>query len=307
MKGNPRAAVCTALAVASWSTAATAFALALAHQSPFEVLLVASATAVVALAVALTLRCKWGALRAAPRATLLRYCLLGLLNPVAYYLMLFGAYDRLPPQIAQPVNYTWPILLVVLLALRQRQRVPLFKYGCMALSLAGVVVISSGAAGTDAGFSFTGLAMGLCSALLWAAYWVAGSGGGTIDEVAGLFLGFCTGTLCLLLAAPFVGVHYDSWQGVGASVYVGLFEMAVPFVLFRIALQTARDVAMVNQACYLAPFISLWIIHVVFGTHIQPFMYLGLLLIVAGSLLASRPAGKPLLAGKTPPLSQKTE
>ena len=42
----------------------------------------------------------------------LYYAGLGLLNPVAYYLVLFKAYDLLPAQVAQPINYAWPIVLL---------------------------------------------------------------------------------------------------------------------------------------------------------------------------------------------------
>ena len=50
-----------------------------------------------------------------------RYALIGLLNPVIYYLVLFKAYDLLPAQIAQPINYFWPIVLLVLLAVVTRR------------------------------------------------------------------------------------------------------------------------------------------------------------------------------------------
>ena len=36
---------------------------------------------------------------------------MGLLNPVAYYLILFKAYTILPAQVAQPLNMIWPIVL----------------------------------------------------------------------------------------------------------------------------------------------------------------------------------------------------
>ncbi|NJK98814.1 MAG: EamA family transporter, partial [Bacteroidales bacterium] len=40
--------------------------------------------------------------------------MLGFLNPLLYYLVLFKAYSLLPAQIAQPLNYTWPLILVIL-------------------------------------------------------------------------------------------------------------------------------------------------------------------------------------------------
>lgn len=38
----------------------------------------------------------------------------GLMNPVAYYLVLFAAYDRLPGQEAMALNYTWALAMAFL-------------------------------------------------------------------------------------------------------------------------------------------------------------------------------------------------
>ena len=41
------------------------------------------------------------------------YILLGNINPIVYYLVLFASYDLLPEQIAQSINYTWGIMLAL--------------------------------------------------------------------------------------------------------------------------------------------------------------------------------------------------
>ena len=63
----------------------------------------------------------------------LRSAALGFLNPFLYYLVLFEAYDRLPAQEAQPLNYMWPIVVVIL-------SVPLLKQPIGRVSLAGIPV-----------------------------------------------------------------------------------------------------------------------------------------------------------------------
>ena len=47
-------------------------------------------------------------------AALVRAAALGFLNPFLYYVVLFKAYDLLPAQEAQPLNYTWAITLAIL-------------------------------------------------------------------------------------------------------------------------------------------------------------------------------------------------
>ena len=100
--------------VLMWATVASAFKITLRYLDFGQLLLYASATAVLVLAAVVLLQGKWGLVRRCSGRDLARSALLGLLNPFAYYLVLFKAYDLLPAQEAQPLNYTWPIMLVLL-------------------------------------------------------------------------------------------------------------------------------------------------------------------------------------------------
>ena len=107
-------------------------------------LTVACVASLLVFTVVLTVQRKWGSVARLTRAEWGRFALLGLLSPVAYYLVLFKAYDLLPAQVAQPINYAWPIVLLVLLALFGGQPIPRKKYVGMFLSLGGVALISLG-------------------------------------------------------------------------------------------------------------------------------------------------------------------
>ena len=63
-----------------------------------------------------------------------------LLNPVLYYLVLFEAYDRLPAQIAQPLNYTWAITLALLAVPLLGQRLSGRDMLAVLLGYGGVVI-----------------------------------------------------------------------------------------------------------------------------------------------------------------------
>ena len=64
---------------------------------------------------------------------------LGLLNPLLYYAVLFKAYDLLPAQVAQPLNYTWALTLGLLSVplLGQRFRPRLLVAGLVAYAGVG--------------------------------------------------------------------------------------------------------------------------------------------------------------------------
>lgn len=283
MTDNSKATVYAGIAVLSWSTVATAFKISLTHLTHFEMLLVASCTALCLFILLLTVQRKWTLVRALPARQWGRFALIGLLNPVAYYLVLFKAYALLPAQVAQPINYAWPIVLLILLALFARQPIPRMKYVGMFISLAGVALISFGS-GSMAGssVSVTGLLLAALSAFLWAAYWMVNNKNRAVDGSVTLFMSFLFGTLYLVAGACVVGVNITTLPGILSGMYVGAFEIGVPFIFFGLAMRKTTNPALVNQMCYLSPFLSLFLIAVVLGEQIVTTTYIGLALIVTG-------------------------
>lgn len=286
MKNNKQAVIYTILAIASWSTVASAFKIGLRYYTYFELILVASIVAMFAFAVVMTLQQKWKLIRKIELKGWVSYMYIGLLNPALYYLILFRSYDLLPAQIAQPINYFWPTLLTLLLAIFFRQNIPAFKFIGMLISFAGVILISVGTERVaDIELSKTGILLAFASAFLWALFWILNRNNQKTDMVVGLFLSFLFGTLYLSVAAMFIPVNLISTAGLLAAAYVGLFEMAIPFIFFGLALQKSTNLSFTNQLIYLSPFISLFIIHLVLDETIYFTTYVGLFLIVSGILL----------------------
>ncbi|MDE7376505.1 MAG: DMT family transporter [Muribaculaceae bacterium] len=283
MTANVKSIALAAAAVLSWSTVATAFKIAGAYMEPMEMVLVSTLTATVIMAVFLTIKWKWRELGSLGAGRWVRLALLGLVNPVAYYLVLFAAYDRLPAQVAQPVNYVWPIMLLVLLAIFNRQRIPAIKYVGMFVSLAGVACISLGGRGIEGGVPPMGIILALASALLWAFYWLLNRRlCSDIDASVAFFVAFLFASVALVIIALVKGVDPIPFNGLLAGCYIGAFEMAIPFVCFGVALRLTSNPVLVNQLCYLAPFLSLFFISTVLGERILPTTYIGLVLIVGG-------------------------
>lgn len=102
MTNDNKAIACACVAVLSWSTVATAFKMALRYLTHFEMLWVASLTSLVIFTVLLTVQRKWKLLGNLTGKQWGYYAALGLLNPVAYYLVLFKAYELLPAQGRSP-------------------------------------------------------------------------------------------------------------------------------------------------------------------------------------------------------------
>ena len=105
-------------AVMMWSTVAVGFKLGLRNMEPIQLLWIGSCFSWVLFSICCVV------LPSQPRETkhTVRACLLGLLNPLLYYIVLLTAYDLLPAHVAQPLNYTWAIVTALLAIPMLRQK-----------------------------------------------------------------------------------------------------------------------------------------------------------------------------------------
>ena len=283
MKTSARSVVLGGVAVLSWSTVATAFKVALRNMTVFEMLIVACATALLIFTLWIFATGSWRELRSLTPTLWGRFAVLGLVAPVAYYFVLFTAYDYLPAQMAQPINYLWPIVLAVLLAVFAHRPIPRSKYLGMFVSLLGVALISLGGSAINGSVSVFGIVLAFGSAFLWALYWILNDGlKDKVSEGTSLFLTFLFGMVYLLIGTLFSPLQPMSTEALLSGAYIGAFEMGVPFICFGLAIRHTDNPALINQMCYLAPFLSLFFISIVLGERIVPTTYGGLCLIVGG-------------------------
>ncbi|MBI1731246.1 MAG: DMT family transporter [Gammaproteobacteria bacterium] len=300
---NDRLAVSFALmAVALWSTVATAFKISLQYLDVPQLLLVATVTATVCLYGVLVSRGMGALPWRQPGQVWQRALGLGLLTPLAYYLILFQAYALLPAQVAQTLNYTWAIALMLLSVPFLGHRLRARDLLAAGICYAGAALICLGGSSITGDLSRTGIALALGSTLIWAGYWI-GKTRDPLDPVLSLFLSF-------LCACPFVagawwwlsGRTVFSWPGIAGGIYVGLFEMGITFVLWLMALRLASSPARVSTLIYVAPFLSLWFIHIALGEAIARTTLMGLGLIISGLLLQQQGrSGHPVLPRHSPP------
>lgn len=229
---------------------------------------------------------KFGILFSIPRKDLLKLAALGLLNPSIYYLILFKAYDLLPGQVAQPLNMTWPIVLVLISIPILKQKIGKWSVVAMIISFAGVGVLSlQGGTLFQEKANITGVLLALFTALLWAFYWIFNMKN-QVDEVVGLFVIFLFASIYLLagglLREPAIPLGKEAWL---ASAYIGVFEMGLAFVLWLSALKRATTTASISNLVFLAPFLNLVFVHTILGETIYISTIFGIVLVVGGIYL----------------------
>lgn len=285
MNQQRRALLFGLCAVLFWSTVATAFKLSLRSFSPIELLLYSSFFSTLVIGAILCYQGKFYLVFQCSRKEYLLSVFLGLLSPFLYYLILFKAYELLPAQQAQPINYTWAITLSLLSVPLLKQKVRWQQWLALVISYCGVVVIST--EGNPFSLHFTdpfGVFLALISTVIWALYWIFNTRDKR-DPVVGLFVNFC-------FSFPFILLYYlvssdlrvPPIAGLLGAVYVGVFEMGICFVLWLLAMKLTTSTARISNLIFLSPFLSLIFIHYLLGEDILPATFIGLILIVLGLL-----------------------
>ena len=213
--------------------------------------------------------------------------ILGFMNPFFYYIILFKAYTLLPAQIAQPLNFIWPIMIVVLSIPILKQKIPIKSLLAIFISFFGVILIST------KGRLFNlridepyGVFLALSSSLIWALFFIINVRNKN-DEVIRLFLSFTFGCIyTFILFLPNFSI--PPLPGILGAIYIGLFEMGITFVIWIKALKYSSTTAQVNNLIYFTPLLSLVVIRIVIKERILPSSIIGIIFIIFGIILQKR-------------------
>lgn len=286
MKNNKLAYLLALLAVILWSTVGSAFKITLGYINYIQLLLFSSFTALLFLTGLIVYQKKTASLFQTDRKHIVSSAVMGLLNPFAYYLILFKAYSLLQAQEAVALNYTWPVILVLFSAFFFKQKLSWMNITAMLVSFTGTLIIATRGELLSLHFSDPlGVGLAVVSAFFWAMYWIMNMKD-IRETTEKLLLNFFFGFIYILIFSSLTGnlTLPSSEAGIG-SVYIGLFEMGVTFVIWLNALKHAENTAAVSNLVYLSPFLSLMVVSVAVGEKIMTYTITGLLLIIGGIML----------------------
>jgi len=273
-------------AILLWSTSGTAFKLALRGMDPIQLLFIASTIAWIFLFTVLIIRKRTNELWISTSGNLLYSALGGLLNPFLYYLILLKAYSVLPAQIAGPLNYTWPVMLVLLSVPFLHQKIRPAELAAILISFIGVVIISAqgkNILNTPVNEPL-GVIFALGSSVIWAGFWILNVRDKR-PEIIKITLNFFFGSLFTGIALLIASKPLTWNISMVPAVYVGFTEMAIAFVCWLTALENTKNNARISNMVFISPFIALFFIHLILGEKIYWTTPAGLFLIVSGILI----------------------
>lgn len=271
--------------VLMWSTVATAFKLTLSLISPLQMLWIAVATSFLILFTATLQQKKLPLARRYMRESPGYFLILALLNPTLYYLILFAAYDLLPAQQAQALNYTWAVVLSIMAVPFLGQRFTVKNLVSIILAYGGVVVIAT--QGQLLALDFKnplGVMLGLGSSVFFAGYWILNTRKPR-DAVVSLLL--CFGLSLPILSCLMLWQNAFTlvpWQALVGGIYIGTFEMGFAFLLWMQAMRMTDNTAQLSNLVYLSPPLSLLLLATIADEPVMASTVFGLILIIGGVL-----------------------
>jgi len=289
MKNQSKALIMGGFVVFFWATVATAFKIALNEISNLQLLLIASSTALIVCFIELIRTKKLNLLGESllSKSTIFRGAWQGLMNPFIYYLILFKGYSLLPAQIAQPLNFSWQIVLMIMMAIFLKQKLHFNQVIGVLVSFSGIIMLSlNNSADISGKLSVFGLGLIIASTIIWATYWLLKINEKQ-DSVIELFVSFLFGTIYLVVVSLFTPMEFPPLKPLLAGIYAGMFEMGITFILWSKALKLATNRVTLTQLIYLSPLLSLLLIHFILGEKIGVLTVVGLFLIIGGILISN--------------------
>lgn len=287
MTNQTKAFLCAVSTVLMWSTVSTAFKLALNEAHTLSVLSYAMLVAGIVLFFYVLLTKEYKKIFQLNKTSWLR---LGYLTAILYlyHIVLFLGYAGLPVQIALPINYFWTVLLAIFGAVFLRQKLSKKSLFWLFFAFSGIIFIGLGSDSKNFSIEFFSLFCIACSSVLYALYWIltAKEQGSPILKIFICFflcavIGFINLYVCgMPLTLPPKALY--------PTVYIGLFELSIPFILWYYAMTRTDSVSRIATLPLCSPFLSLLWAYMFLNEQIQYINLLGLSIIIFGTLMQQK-------------------
>lgn len=286
MKNNKQAYIYGFIAILLWSTVATAFKIALIYLPVPTMLLYSTTSSFVILFLTMIFMGKGRDFLENYRYLLKKSLLLGFLNPFLYYLVLFAAYNLIPAQEAQSLNYTWPLMLTLLSYIILGEKIKSRRVLGITISFLGILIISFKGNFTSIEFSdIRGSLLALTTSILWALYWILNDRDkreGVLKMTSNFFIGLIFILIYFVFAKEQLIFNI---KAILACIYIGAFEMGITFLFWAKGLDLIDQKEKLVKYSYLGPFISLLFLAIIIKEKILVSTIIGLIFIIFGIIV----------------------
>lgn len=283
IKNQKKAYIFALVAVFLWGTVASVFKISLQTLSVAQLVFYAVLTSVIALFIIVWVKGLFKEVAIHFSKNFKMILFLGFLNPFLEYIILFKAYDLLPVQEAQTINFTWALMLTYLSIPLLGHKLKIEDLIAGLICYFGVLIIAT--KGAPFSLEFTnlyGVILALLTTIIWSLYWIYNTKI-KVNPIVGLFSNFT-------IALPLVFIYYlyvegfsvPDVKGLMGAFYIGLFEMSITFMFWLNAMKLTHSTSKIANLIFIAPFLSLVFIYFFVGEKILLTTIFGLVLIIFG-------------------------
>lgn len=283
-----KAILYTLICVVSWAFIPVASKEILKDMNNYAMLLFSNAISTVVLFFYLLLSKKVGFLKKYSPKDYLVLSFLGFLGSYLFYIVLYKAFSLSLAQEVFIINYTWPILIVLLSAPILKERLNLTKLISITISFFGVVIILT--RGNPSHIKFTsvkGDLLALIASFCFALFSVLGKKV-KYDQIVSVFIYFLSATVFSLLSIKYAHIESITVNSLIWLFINGAFINGISYIFWFKALKSTKA-AVVSNIVYLTPALSLLFISAILKERIETYSIFGLLFILTGIAIQLKP------------------
>ena len=276
-----KAIIYTLICVVSWAFIPVASKEILKDMNNYAMLLFSNAISTVVLFFYLLLSRKVNLLKKYSLKDYLTLSFLGFLGSYLFYIVLYKAFSLSLAQEVFIINYTWPILIVVLSAPILKEQLTLTKLISITISFFGVIIILT--RGNLSHINFTsakGDLLALLASFCFALFSVLGKRV-QYDQIISVFIYFLSATVFSLLTLNYAQIKSITANSLFWLFINGVFINGISYIFWFKALKSTKAVVVSNIA-YLTPALSLLFISAILREKIETYSIFGLMFILAG-------------------------
>lgn len=209
---------------------------------------------------------------------------LGFIGLFLYSVLYYYGLSQLSSQEACIVNYIWPIMLVLFSCPILKEKLTVVKAAAMGCSFLGILILSAGSSGGAYGNEKLGILSCVTAAAFYGLFSVLNKKA-DLDQNVTMMVIWLTASVCSLLSGllteTWIPIRGVQWAGL---LWLGIAVDAIAYLLWALALKTAKDTASIANLAYLTPILSVIVSAVFLKEKIQPRAVAALALIL-GSIL----------------------
>lgn len=213
------------------------------------------------------------------------------------WILLFEAYRYTSVAVATLCYYMAPILIILVSPLLFQERLTGRKILCVAIALAGMVLVSgiteAGGAQAQESSRTTGILLGLGAAVLYASVVLLNKAMPSVEAYPKTIVQLGTAAVTLLpytLLTETIPTEAFSWLSISMLVLVGIIHTGVAYALYfgSVSGLKAQTAALLS---YLDPVVAILLSALLLGENLSVPGLIGALMVLGAALLSEMPVG----------------